>query len=457
MSSESSSSGHTPLDNPLAEAGLTGRHLQNVFRIAVHGKTHEHVFHARRAHRKSRAGCLTCKKRRIKCDEQKPHCQRCQKKGIQCDYSTESNSSLDGNAKKSVEIISTPSDPSTICFSFSLDNVMENVEGTLSLDPKWSSYALTAPGSTHSMSGIAFHHFVKCSTETIAQPAIRDVMRTDMIRVSFATPYLMYTILGVAMLHMNRVSPNKERSIAESFFWQRAIELYQAELSSKIHQANVDAILSSCMLMGAMTICPEHFDPTESWVLTNRPEAMNWLALQSGIQCILNLAGPFIPGSIWANAFAYLNKEERQIFEGIEQGREGLDSDLADLCGIDEFTTDKTNIYYSPLRILTPLFELEKTVPNAGHCASFMGRLDCDFLSLLRQRDSPALVILAQWMGLMCSLAELQPWIEGRIRGECIAICMFLEHSPDPRILQLLKFPAKECGYQLKTENYLVF
>ncbi|KAJ5128306.1 C6 transcription factor [Penicillium atrosanguineum] len=417
MSSESSSSGHTPLDNPLAEAGLTGRHLQNVFRIAVHGKTHEHVFHARRAHRKSRAGCLTCKKRRIKCDEQKPHCQRCQKKGIQCDYSTESNSSLDGNAKKSVEIISTPSDPSTICFSFSLDNVMENVEGTLSLDPKCIKF----------------------------------------LTISMQTPYLMYTILGVAMLHMNRVSPNKERSIAESFFWQRAIELYQAELSSKIHQANVDAILSSCMLMGAMTICPEHFDPTESWVLTNRPEAMNWLALQSGIQCILNLAGPFIPGSIWANAFAYLNKEERQIFEGIEQGREGLDSDLADLCGIDEFTTDKTNIYYSPLRILTPLFELEKTVPNAGHCASFMGRLDCDFLSLLRQRDSPALVILAQWMGLMCSLAELQPWIEGRIRGECIAICMFLEHSPDPRILQLLKFPAKECGYQLKTENYLVF
>ena len=270
------------------------------------------------------------------------------------------------------------------------------------------------------------------------------------------TPYLMYTILGVAMLHMNRVSPTKERSIAESFFWQRAIQLYQAELSSKVHPANVDALLSSCMLMGVMTICPEHFHPTESWVLTNRPEAMNWLALQSGLQCILNLAKPFIPGSIWGNAFAYLNKEERQIFESVEQGREGLDSDLADLCGIDELSTEKTNVYYSPLRILAPLFELEKTLPNAGHCASFMGRLECDFLSLLRQRDPPALVIMAQWMGLMCSLADLQPWVEGRIRGECIAICMFLEHSLDPRILRLLQFPAKECGYQLQLENCLV-
>lgn len=266
----------------------------------------------------------------------------------------------------------------------------------------------------------------------------------------------MYTILGVAMLHMNRVSPNKERSIAESYFWQRAIQLYQAELSSKVHQANVDALLSSCMLMGVMTICPEHFDPTESWVLTNRPEAMNWLALQSGLQCILNLAKPFIPGSIWGTAFAYLNKEEREIFEGIDQGREGIDPDLADICGIEDTTTEKTNIYYSPLRILTPLFGLEKTMPNAGHCASFMGRLDCAFLSLLRQRDPPALVILAQWMGLMCSLAELQPWVEGRIRGECKAICMFLQYSPDPRMLRLLQFPAKECGYQLKSGNPII-
>jgi hypothetical protein len=77
------------------------------------------------------------------------------------------------------------SDPSTVCFSFSLDNVMDYVEGALSLDPKWSPYALTPRGSTHPMSGVAFQHFVNCTTETIALPAIRDVMSTDMLRVSF--------------------------------------------------------------------------------------------------------------------------------------------------------------------------------------------------------------------------------------------------------------------------------
>lgn len=263
----------------------------------------------------------------------------------------------------------------------------------------------------------------------------------------------MYTILAVGMLHLNRASPSKERSIAESYFWQHALQHYQKALSSKISKENVDALLSSCMLMSVMTVCPENFQPTDSWVLTNKPEAMNWLCLQSGLRCILTLASPYIPSSIWAAAFAGIGKEEDEIFDNPQQGREGLDPDLADLCGIDDYTTENTNIYYSPLRILTPLLKLERDAPNSGHCTSFMGRLECDFVNLLRERDPPALIILAHWMGLMCCLSQWQPWIEGRIRGECVAICMFLEHSNDPRILRLLQFPAEACGYKLHNDS----
>lgn len=265
------------------------------------------------------------------------------------------------------------------------------------------------------------------------------------------TPHLMYTILGVGILHLNRLSPSKERTFAETYFWQHAIHLYQVALAAPLREENVDALLSSCMLMGVMTICPEHFDPSDSWVLTGKPEAMNWLCLQSGLRCILQLASPYIPRSIWAKAFAGLNKEERRLFDQEhQQGRDGLDPDLADLCEIDDSTTERDNIYYAPLCMLTNLMTLERNGPNSAHCTTFMGRLECDFLALLRERDVPALLILARWMGLMCSLSEWQPWIEGRIRSECIAICMFLEHSTDPRVLQLLRFPAESCGYLIR-------
>lgn len=263
----------------------------------------------------------------------------------------------------------------------------------------------------------------------------------------------MYTILAVGMLHLNRASPSKERSVAESYFWQHALQNYQKALSSNVRKDNVDALLSSCMLMSVMTVCPENFQPTDSWVLTNQPEAMNWLCLQSGFRCILTLASQYIPSSIWGTAFAGIGKEEDKIFDNIQQGREGLDPDLADLCGIDDWTTDKTSIYYSPLRILTSLLKLERDALNSGHCTSFMGRLDCDFVNLLREKDPPALIILAHWMGLMCCLSQWQPWIEGRIRGECIAICMFLEHSTTPLVIRLLRFPAESCGYKLHYDD----
>ncbi|KAG7196190.1 uncharacterized protein KQ657_000202 [Scheffersomyces spartinae] len=43
----------------------------------------------RKFHLKSRSGCSTCKKRRVKCDETKPICKRCEKTKIACGYTTE--------------------------------------------------------------------------------------------------------------------------------------------------------------------------------------------------------------------------------------------------------------------------------------------------------------------------------------------------------------------------------
>ncbi|EME86756.1 uncharacterized protein MYCFIDRAFT_77423 [Pseudocercospora fijiensis CIRAD86] len=43
----------------------------------------------KRLHRKSRSGCIVCKRRRIKCDETKPSCLGCQKKALACVYGNE--------------------------------------------------------------------------------------------------------------------------------------------------------------------------------------------------------------------------------------------------------------------------------------------------------------------------------------------------------------------------------
>ncbi|KAI3321697.1 hypothetical protein HD806DRAFT_501757 [Xylariaceae sp. AK1471] len=48
----------------------------------------------RAAHAKARTGCLTCKKRRVKCDEAKPSCARCIKSGHRCAGYEDANSTV---------------------------------------------------------------------------------------------------------------------------------------------------------------------------------------------------------------------------------------------------------------------------------------------------------------------------------------------------------------------------
>jgi hypothetical protein len=47
------------------ESTPDAKQLQTVFRVSPREKR-DKTFHARRSHKKSRGGCLTCKKRRVK-------------------------------------------------------------------------------------------------------------------------------------------------------------------------------------------------------------------------------------------------------------------------------------------------------------------------------------------------------------------------------------------------------
>jgi hypothetical protein len=262
--------------------------------------------------------------------------------------------------------------------------------------------------------------------------------------------YLMHAILGVACLHLNHLQPgNQQRKLHEGYHWECAIRLYQTAMQAKIGPHNVDALIGSCILLGSNTVCTAGFRPSHSWVFTSNPADLNWLALQGGLRCLLDLTAPFLGQSIWGESFRDA-EEELRPFQDDRPGRDGLDPELADLCGIDDSTNPQTSPYHGPLRLLSPMLA---RVPhdrpeNYTIFVSFMGQLPPEFITLLRAKDPPALVVLAYWMGLMCTQSTFQVWILARIRPECIAICQYLESATtEPRILNLLRFPATACGH----------
>lgn len=59
----------------------------------------------RKYHSKSRLGCSTCKRRRVKCDETRPICQKCQKMNLTCGYTLESPDPLPPAKRKHTDTV----------------------------------------------------------------------------------------------------------------------------------------------------------------------------------------------------------------------------------------------------------------------------------------------------------------------------------------------------------------
>ncbi|KAG5287036.1 C6 zinc finger domain-containing protein [Histoplasma ohiense] len=419
------------------------------------GKPKDTVYHPRRPHRKSRAGCLNCKKRRIKCDETKPECQKCVKYGVGCDYSTTMVQRRQPILHAgSCQVAPSPHLlPSSIQFSMSVADLADKIERVLQLDESTDRAFLQVMSSISHRTVEFFHHFITMAAHaSSSSDAHRRVMSGKMIQLAFQNPSLMHAVFGVAVTHLRRLLPyDKSYAIAAGVHWERALKLYRREISKPIDEHNMDPLMSTCMLLGTIIFSPEECKPDSSWVFSSDPTRLSWLLGQSGLRYILEtITIQQLRQSIWFEAFMESDDEDH-TFNNNSPGREGLHPELAELCEINETTTEESNPYHWPLRMLSPMLPLKADRNNFAKLIPFIGRLYPAYTKLLQEKDPRALLILSYWLGKLCE--EKQWWTYTKVSSECFAICMYLEHKEDPRILKLLQYPAEKCGYVL---NYVI-
>ncbi|KAE8395968.1 hypothetical protein BDV23DRAFT_168289 [Aspergillus alliaceus] len=407
-------------------------------------------YHPRRSHKNSKNGCTTCKRRRVKCDERQPVCHRCQKYGALCIYIGLSPESFILTQSRNVLQMQTER-PISANPTLSVAQLITRLSEGLNKEIAW---ATGNSSMAFSIAVAAFDQFLDSTANgSPGTLKIRDVMRTQMIHVACEAPYLMYTILAAGTLHINRTcSGNKVYELAEAHFSQNAAALFQAALQSGLTQKSIDGLIAACMIMGLLSLYPASFSAPESWVFTGNPSDMNWLCLQSGLTCLIAEAGPLLQSCIWADPFLHSEEWEGKLWQYTLPPYQFHEA-LATLCEVDNLsTTPASNPYYNAVKLLSPLLMLAATAENAAVAATWIGRLEHEYVGLLRQRDCRALVVLAHWMGLMCTLSHYEPWVEGRIRPECVAICMYLDGAQDPVLRPFLEYPSSCCGYQLPRE-----
>jgi len=222
--------------------------------------------------------------------------------------------------------------------------------------------------------------------------------------------------------------------------------LFQKVISSPIRIDEMDAVLSTCMLLATLSFSAEKFDPSNSWIFSSDPHGLSWIQQQSGLKPLLIELRDHLPKSAWISVFNDAD-DAFDTYSDERPGIVGLPPVFVQLCGLNETSTVDNSPYHAPLRLLSPLIPLHGGIESFGKRISFIGRIRPPFFRLLLDKDPPALLILCWWLAGMISLGQW--WYYDRARSECMAICMYLEELGDPRILPLLETPAQKCGYVL--------
>lgn len=166
----------------------------------------------RRSHKKSRDGCLKCKVRKIKCDEQKPECTQCKMKSFVCQYPSTA-------VRKETPVSRRPSQ-------------------MLAASPAASQFSLRDMAF--------FHHFL-----TISFPHLPlgndDVWIRDVPQFAQEHTFLMHAILALGASHLNRVVPAPEYEKDALTHRGHAISgLNMCMAKSDYEYGEADAMLATC-------------------------------------------------------------------------------------------------------------------------------------------------------------------------------------------------------------------
>lgn len=240
--------------------------MQTVFRVQTRKKTRSReqqetdspdAVRSRRSHRKSRYGCRNCKRRRVKCDENlEGGCGNCERHGIICDYIKS------GIQVSTARISSNTSSESPVDLSQSMPWTLVK-QSHANTRPCRSPPFVSPVGDEMQqpndvapiLQTLAFFEAFTCSTVTTTDGL--NVFRDSILALSHHHDYLLHAILGMSAAHlrvMNGPVDNQQQcqryQRTESYHWHRAIKQYRIELNNEASPEQIDALITTSMLLG---------------------------------------------------------------------------------------------------------------------------------------------------------------------------------------------------------------
>ncbi|EFQ93061.1 hypothetical protein PTT_09673 [Pyrenophora teres f. teres 0-1] len=234
-------------------------------------------FVSKKPHRKSRGGCLTCKRKKVKCDETLPACEYCASRRFKCEYLQDLFSTPKNRSSRSTPGHGSPSLKSNaVClpnfnnpsFEWLVPSFQTSIGDFTPLDHHLLQY----------YKANVCHSFV-VSGDIIVKKLHRDIVP----QLSISHPFLLYALLSIAATHSNLETPNPELERQSLLYRQKTFKCYQSALENFTAE-NYEAVLVTGTFLLALVQPPVSNKDSEylDWILA-------LLKLSEGLRVLASL------------------------------------------------------------------------------------------------------------------------------------------------------------------------
>ena len=360
---------------------------------------------SRQTHSKTRHGCTKCKQRKVRCDQGRPICRNCERLGHEC--------------------------------SFALDQPFVGSSGSQVTMSRHAS----DEGSVKSSQGLPvqdlelMHHYSTSTCFTMTDESdLCSLWQTDIPRLALDHPFLLHGILALAALHLHHTNPQSSTPCQPvyteiaSIHQDLALSSYRIQLQS-INEANCHALFAFSSVLGALSygFIQQSQDLDDKSFVKNVVdvfdllvgakvvviEAQSWL--KQGKLAPLLVQPHTLDSSTMSTVFDAINIS----LDGLAQDIDQMSSSMFDYYGAfpeggggnDQLGPGP--VYKSAILWIKRL--IGSSSIHEGSISRVIGWpvvIDGQFLALLRQGDIMALVILAHYGALFCSLNHVW-WARG--------------------------------------------
>ncbi|WQF85844.1 Putative zn(2)Cys(6) fungal-type DNA-binding domain-containing protein [Colletotrichum destructivum] len=382
----------------------------------------------RKPHKKSRTGCLDCRKRRVKCSEERPSCRSCVRREVFCEYPEEAQPT--GNLTPQSSDLHDDASPARLSprvYDTGGDHNRTQHPSTPAPTPVGAASSVSRrPGASTDTFGIRdlalLHHWtVSTSVSIFKAPDLDSLWQVLIPQIAFEHPFVTHAILSLAALHMAYLDDRPQNSsYVEEATQHHAVSL--AGFHSVLENCTVDqyeglflwSILNIIYVFSISKQLADNVERNSPRLRKDRLLGVEWIPMMRGIDAVLAPYYDFLRGGRMQPLLSLGNWTELEPGDSI---LDPMDRELRRLQDIWKDSGD-ADVYNHALTVMRKarMYCLQFETMEAHMLADFgwnralAGPLSFvhfgpqQYFTLLHQRQPPALVLFTYLGALLHSL-----------------------------------------------------